>query len=89
MNFSDALMCLKRGDCVARNGWNGKGMFLTLREGETATVSDETARNLNAASNVVEFGPYILMFTAQKNYVPWLASQTDILAADWVQVDGI
>jgi hypothetical protein len=27
--------------------------------------------------------PYIVMYTAQRDIVPWTASQTDILAEDW------
>ena len=30
--------------------------------------------------------PYIYMKTADDNLVPWLASQTDILAQDWIMV---
>jgi hypothetical protein len=31
----------------------------------------------------VPYGAYIAMKTAQGNVVPWLASQTDVLADDW------
>ena len=31
--------------------------------------------------------PYIYMSTAQSDLVPWLASQTDILAHDWAILD--
>ena len=32
---------------------------------------------------MVPYGAYIAMKTAQDNVVPWLASQTDLLAEDW------
>ena len=33
------------------------------------------------------FLPYIMMRTVQDEYVPWLASQTDILSEDWMAKD--
>jgi hypothetical protein len=73
MDFGQALTCLKDGGRVAREGWNGKGMWLELVEPSCGCPSAMTL-------------PFISMFTACKNYVPWLASQTDILAEDWVRV---
>jgi hypothetical protein len=69
MDFGKALQNLKEGNKVCREGWNGKGMFLKLNP-----VCQEETSTL----------PYLVMFTACKNYVPWLASQTDILAEDWL-----
>lgn len=82
MNFGDALMCLKRGDRVARNGWNGKRMWLSL-------VSDRDYQVAMSAQgdDVHTLLPWIGMKTADGGFVPWLASQTDILADDWVQVE--
>lgn len=68
MNFGEAIVALKGGNIVARAGWNGKGMWLKLQ------VPD-------SLSNMTL--PYIYMKTAQDDLVPWLASQTDILADDW------
>jgi hypothetical protein len=68
MNFGKSLEELKRGERVQRDGWNGKGMWVALQ------VPDEHSKMTL---------PYIYMFTAQGDLVPWLASQTDILAEDW------
>lgn len=70
-DFSEALRRLKNGYKVARAGWNGKNMWINLQ------VPDENSKMTL---------PYIYMFTADKNLVPWLASQTDILASDWTVV---
>lgn len=43
MDFGMALIALKRGDCVARKGWNGKGMFLTLQAG--SEVDGDNSKN--------------------------------------------
>ena len=68
MDFSDALAYLKDGVQIARSGWNGKNMYLELQT--PTTLSKMTL-------------PYIYMRTAQGDLVPWLCSQTDMLADDW------
>lgn len=73
MNFGDALAHLKRGGRVTRGGWNGKGQYLTLQE------PDEHSKMTL---------PYIFISTVQGDKVPWLASQTDMLAEDW-QLDWL
>lgn len=83
MDFGAAIHALKQGDKVARSGWNGKGLSLELQ------VPDANSKMTL---------PYIFMqypatpasSTAPVNHlsarVPWLASQTDILAEDWMVV---
>ena len=68
MTFGGALQALFNGDKVQRAGWNGKNMWLALQ------VPD-----LHSKMTL----PYIYMSTAQGDLVPWLASQTDMLANDW------
>lgn len=78
--FSFALEALKEGATVARKGWNGKGMFLRMVSGKQYDVACGIARDL-------ELAPWIGMKTADGKFVPWLASQTDMLAEDWVIVE--
>lgn len=77
-NFGEAIKYLKRGLKVARKGWNGKGIFIELQ------VPDKHSKMTH---------PYIFIDTtglqtnnpnAPKDRVPWLASQTDMLAEDWM-----
>ena len=68
MTFSEALEEIKKGNRVSRSGWNGKGMWIKLQTPDT-----HSKMNL----------PYIYMFTADKKQVPWLCSQTDMMADDW------
>ena len=77
MNFGQAIEVLKTGKKVAREGWNGKGIFIELQ------IPDENSKMTH---------PYIFIDTtgldtqntkAPKNRVPWLASQTDMLSEDW------
>jgi len=85
MNFGEALHELKAGRKVAREGWNGKGIFIELQ------VPDQNSKMTN---------PYIFIDTTGlqtdnetapplkglKCLVPWLASQTDMLSDDWIDV---
>lgn len=71
MDFGDAIRAMKDGHRVARQGWNGKGMWLALQ------VPDAHSKMRL---------PYIYMSTVTGDLVPWLASQTDVLADDYVIV---
>lgn len=80
MNFGEALEYMKKDDWnkVARKGWNGKGMWLHKCTPPSSPFS----------RNEYESLPYIEMKTADNKFVPWLASQTDMLAEDWEIVDN-
>lgn len=81
MTFGLAIEALKMGKKVARAGWNGKGIFIELQ------VPDQYSKMSS---------PYIFIDTtglqsdnpdAPRSRVPWLASQTDMLAEDWRVVE--
>lgn len=79
-DFGDALYVLKAGGKVRRAGWNGKGMWLQFVSADCwAMTSDAIADD----SFCLERAPWIGMRTADNKFVPWLASQTDVLAEDW------
>lgn len=86
MNFGDALEALKLGGRVARDGWNGKEMFLFLVPGSTFAVNRAPLLGIYPEGAVINYQSHIDMRTAQGTIVPWLASQTDLLAEDWVEV---
>lgn len=71
MTFGQAIEALKAGYRVSRAGWNGKGMWLALQ------VPDENSKMKR---------PYIYMRPVDGLLVPWLASQSDMLADDWMIV---
>ena len=83
MNFGEALAALKDGQKVAREGWNGKGMFLFLVPGSTFTVNRPPLLGIYPEGASINYHAHIDMKTAQDTVVPWLASQTDVLAEDW------
>ena len=75
MTFGLALEALKKGCKVSRKGWNGKGMWLYF----IPASHWETTRGLELLDGL----PWIGMKTVDDKFVPWLASQTDMLAGDW------
>lgn len=85
----EAVIRLGAGKKVQREGWNGKGMFIVLQRAypEGIPINKNTAEALGEPEGTVhKFLPYLMMKTAQGEFVPWLASQTDILAEDWREV---
>jgi len=83
-NFGEALALLKAGHRVARESWNGKGMWLFLNPGLTSFGCDDMQEMSGLRQDEIEELPYICMVTVDKKIVPWLASQTDLLVEDWV-----
>ena len=95
MNFSAAIIALKDGKKITRKGWNGKGMYLYLCEGQkvpidkwqTRAPSQEPTEH-EIAQGYVEILPHIDMYTVNSvgrraRLCGWLASQTDMLSDDW------
>ncbi|MBQ3421681.1 MAG: DUF2829 domain-containing protein [Romboutsia sp.] len=73
-NFSEALEYLKADKRVAREGWNGKNMWIALQKPNTKSKMTL---------------PYIYMKCADGRFCPWLASQTDLLADDWMVIEDV
>lgn len=93
MDFGQALRAMKRGDKVAREGWNGKGMWLGLGQGHKALPAEQfwnshTRTHAEQQGGTAPVLPYIIMKTAGGEILMgWLASQSDMLAEDWVIVE--
>lgn len=81
MNFGKAIEALKEGKKVAREGWNGKGIFLELQ------VPDEFSKMSHPYVYIDTLGLQTENTKAPKNRVPWLPSQTDMLSEDWIIVE--
>jgi hypothetical protein len=71
VNFGQALDVLKAGGKVMRDGWNGRGMSLTIQRPD--------------AHSKMSFS-YIFISTGDGHRVPWLASRADMLSEDWQAV---
>lgn len=87
MDFGGALEAMKEGYKVAREGWNGKGMFLFLVRGSTFLVNRPPLLGIYPEGTTIHYRPHIDMKTANGEIVPWVASQSDLLEDDWAIVD--
>lgn len=84
LGIGEAVEQMRMGYRVRRAGWNDRGMWLTIVEGQ-----DREPREL-AAGRAVGNGwgeermkDYVVMRASDGEFVPWLCSQTDLLARDW------
>jgi hypothetical protein len=91
MNFGTALEAVKSGSRIARDGWNGKNMYVFLNKGAMPNFVKSVFYG-PVRSNLFDMGaggelvvmPSLAMKTADGSLVVgWLASQTDMLAEDW------
>ena len=88
MTFSKALDVVKSGGRVAREGWNGQGMFIFLVPGSTFMVNRLPLLGIYPEGTEIRYHGHIDMKTAQGYVVPWIASQADLLSNDWIEVSG-
>jgi hypothetical protein len=72
--FGRVLELLRAGYMAERKGWNGRGMWIGLQ------VPDGHSKMTR---------PYIYIRTVDGSLVPWVASQSDLLAEDWHLVMGV
>jgi hypothetical protein len=84
MNIGQAIEALKEEKKVSREGWNSKGMFLKLY---TPSQDEGFVLEVDGEGRWLQLAPHILMKTVDSQLVPWLPSQTDILAEDWDVVE--
>ncbi len=98
MTFGLAIEAMKKGHRVAREGWNGKGMFciyvpgsknVTLNPGTPYAVALKELADENGYVEGQEILPHFDMYTinteGRKAMLPgWLASQSDMDSSDWV-----
>ncbi len=81
MNFGLAIEALRKGFRVRRRGWNGKGIFIELQ------TPDAYSKMTSPYIYIDTTGLQTQNTEAPKSRVPWLASQTDMLAEDWEIVE--
>ena len=82
-DFGWALLQLKMGNKVCREGWNGKDMFIFLVPGSAFKVNRPPLLGIYKEGTEINYRSHIDMKTADGTIVPWVASQSDLLATDW------
>ena len=91
--FGWAIAALKEGQKVAREGWNGKNMFLFLLPAgkiPKTAIHDPKLKEIlenNGKDHFDALGSIRMKTADDKILTGWLASQTDMLAEDWVIVE--
>lgn len=86
MDFGYALDQLRAGKAVYRSGWNAGGQYVYLVPAAEYPAQTDVAKA--EFGDKVPYGQYLAIKTVQHNVVPWLASQTDLLAEDWHVVEN-
>lgn len=95
MKFGEAIERARNGHKVAREGWNGKNMYVYMTQGRIVPAEEwevhSPAHVLTETERIrggVLIGPHLDMMSAQGvRIIGWLASQTDMLADDWYVVE--
>jgi len=75
-NFGDAVQALKNGKKTARSKWNNRNTWVILTKIYTHTLIEQGGVNTN-------YLPFITLKTKDEEFMPWVATQCDILAEDW------
>lgn len=87
LTFGLAIEALKKGQKVARAGWNGKGQWLSFVGVGFYDVGLSIVNPHHDMGKLLKLRPWIGIKTVGDEFMPWLASQSDMLAADWSIVE--
>jgi hypothetical protein len=87
MNFGQAIEALKEGKKVAREGWNGKGMFAYYVAGSEFQVNRPPLNSIFSEGKLVNYRPHIDLKAADGSCGVWNPNMMDILSEDWVIVE--
>ena len=80
--FGDAIEHIKKGGKAKREGWNGKEQYITLA---TDIKCIDQSTNLLSDCEHLDIGSQAILFHGTRgNQIGWLASQSDMLANDWI-----
>lgn len=89
MNFGQAIEELKSNKRVRREGWNGKGQSLQLVQPPQSATPHEMRYDVTVGDEYTfvpgaTLRPWIGIKTVDGQFMPWVPSQSDVLAEDWV-----
>lgn len=87
MNYEGALTAMKAGSKVAREGWNGRGMFVFLVPGSTFKVNRPPLLGIFPEGHEVTYRPHIDIKNVDGSIAVWVPSITDQMAEDWHVVE--
>lgn len=84
MNFSEALTRMKEGLRLQREGWNGKGMFTYVVPAASYPAQRGPAQEWAGEKAMIPYGAYVAIKSPNGEVNPWVPSQQDMMAEDWI-----
>ena len=87
LNFGQAIEAAKQGKKIAREGWNGSGMFAYIVPAQSYPAQTEIAKKHFGENVMVPYRAYWALKTAQEDVATWTPSGSDTLAEDWIVLD--
>lgn len=87
LNFGQAIEAAKQGKKIAREGWNGSGMFAYIVPAQSYPAQTEIAKSYFGENAMVPYRAYWALKTAQEDIATWTPSGSDTLAEDWIVLD--
>lgn len=87
MNYGQALQAAREGKLIARQGWNGKGMYVFFVPGSKFIVNRPPLLGIFPNGTEIVYRPHLDMKYADGTVGVWMASHSDMLEADWMIVE--
>lgn len=85
MNFGEAVNNVKNGHKIAREGWNGKGMFVIYVPEKNIDLTEQQEK-MFGASNII-LNEHFLIKNVNNTLSTWVPSINDCLAEDWYVIE--
>lgn len=85
-DFGWALNNLRNAKKVAREGWNGKGMFIYYVSSDKYIAKTEIAKSFADDNGLVEYNAYIAIKNVNGTVSTWVPSINDCLSEDWIVI---
>lgn len=85
MNFGEAVNNVKNGHKIAREGWNGKGMFVIYVPEENIDLTEQQEK-MFGVSNII-LNEHFLIKNVNNTLSTWVPSINDCLAEDWYVIE--
>ena len=87
LTFGLAVEGVKLGKKIAREGWNGKGMFVYYVPANKYPFSTEVGKSLANEDGKVSYNAYLAIKNVNGTVSTWVPSINDVLAEDWLIVE--
>ena len=90
MDFSAALIEVKSGFKIQRDGWNGADQYVVIKSGYSSVPANESHALAHRVrvGELVSIAPYLEIKTSDDVCFPWTPSQGDLMANDWRIIEG-